>query len=108
MCKGTSGQMSVAKTRKRYTLPAMLIAVLVALGPRSSWSQSAPQRTSNEVQIADNNPPLTQLTLEQLGNIEVTTVTKVPEQLWKTPAATYVITQEDIRRAGVTNIPDAL
>jgi len=48
------------------------------------------------------------LTLEQLGNIEVTTVSKEPEEVWKTPAAIYVITQEDIRRSGALNIPEAL
>jgi iron complex outermembrane receptor protein len=48
------------------------------------------------------------LTLEQLGNIEVTTVSREPEAVWKTPAAIYVITQEDIQRSGATNIPDAL
>ncbi|MGD0831699.1 MAG: TonB-dependent receptor [Terracidiphilus sp.] len=48
------------------------------------------------------------LTLEQLGNIEVTTVSKEPEAVWKTPAAIFVITQDDIQRSGATNIPDAL
>ncbi|MGC2638776.1 MAG: TonB-dependent receptor [Acidobacteriaceae bacterium] len=48
------------------------------------------------------------MSLEQLGNIEVTTVSKEPEEVWKTPAAIYVITQEDIRRSGATNIPEAL
>ena len=62
---------------------------------------------------ADNNPsspdkPLKQLSLEQLGNIEVTTVTKAPEAVWKTPAAIFVITQEDIQRSGAINIPEAL
>ena len=51
---------------------------------------------------------LKQLTLEQLGNVEVTTVTKEPETVWNTAAAIYVITQEDIQRSGVTSIPDAL
>ncbi len=55
---------------------------------------------------ADN--PLRQLSLEQLGNIEVTTASKSPEEIWKTPAAVYVITQEDIQRSGATTIPDAL
>jgi iron complex outermembrane receptor protein len=54
------------------------------------------------------NNPVKQLTLEQLGNIEVTTVSKTPEQVWKTAAAIYVITQEDIKRSGATTIPDAL
>ncbi len=48
------------------------------------------------------------MTLEQLGNIEVTTVSKEPKEVWKTPAAIYVITQDDIRRSGATNIPEAL
>jgi iron complex outermembrane receptor protein len=51
---------------------------------------------------------LKSLTLQQLGEIEVTTQSKEPTQVWDTPAAIYVLTGEDIRRAGVTNIPDAL
>jgi len=45
---------------------------------------------------------------QQLGEVEVTTAAKTPEQAWKTPAAIYVITQEDIERSGVTTIPGAL
>lgn len=52
--------------------------------------------------------PLKQLTLEQLGNVEVTTASKAPEEARKTSAAIYVITQEDIQRSGATNIPEAL
>jgi iron complex outermembrane recepter protein len=52
--------------------------------------------------------PLTQLSLEQLGNVEVTTVSKEPEKVWQTPAAIYVLTQEDIRRSGATSIPEVL
>lgn len=48
------------------------------------------------------------LSLEELGNIEVVTTSKSPVKLSQTPAAVYVITQEDIRRAGVTSIPEAL
>jgi iron complex outermembrane receptor protein len=51
---------------------------------------------------------LTQLSLADLGNVEVTTASKEPEQVWKTPAAIYVITQEDIRRSGATSIPEIL
>jgi iron complex outermembrane receptor protein len=51
---------------------------------------------------------LTQLTLQQLGNIEVTTVAKEPERLWSTSAAVFVITQEDIQRSGATSIPEVL
>lgn len=53
-------------------------------------------------------PDLNQLSLEQLGNVEVTTVSKDPQQLLKIPAAVYVITEDDIRRSGATSIPEAL
>ena len=51
---------------------------------------------------------LRQLSLEELGNLEVTTASKEPEEVWKTPAAIYVLTKEDIRRSGATSIPEAL
>lgn len=51
---------------------------------------------------------LKQLSLAQLGNIKVTTATKEPETVWKTPAAIYVITHDAIMRSGATSIPEAL
>src|SRR5437588_9235449 len=51
---------------------------------------------------------LTQISLEDLGNIEVTTASKEPVKASRTPAAIYVITQEDIRRSGATNIAEVL
>ena len=38
----------------------------------------------------------------------ITSVSKKPQALADTPAAVFVITQEDIRRSGVTSIPEAL
>jgi len=55
-----------------------------------------------------NATPLRQLSLAELGNVEVTTTSKEPEQVWKTPAAIYVLTQDDIRRSGATSIPEVL
>jgi iron complex outermembrane receptor protein len=63
------------------------------------------QRTPNDQKPEEN---LKQLSLEQLGSIEVTTVSKDPQQVLKIPAAVFVITQEDIRRSGATSIPEAL
>src|ERR1700761_459466 len=57
---------------------------------------------------APNVAGLKQLTLDQLGSVEVTSASKEPEEVWKTPAAIYVLTEEDIRRSGATNIPDVL
>ncbi|HEV3197438.1 MAG TPA: TonB-dependent receptor plug domain-containing protein, partial [Bryobacteraceae bacterium] len=51
---------------------------------------------------------LTEASLEDLMNIEVTTVSKKEQKLSQAPAAIFVITQEDIRRSGMTTIPDLL
>lgn len=51
---------------------------------------------------------LTQLSLEELMNIEVTSVAKKKQKLSESAAAIFVVTQEDIRRSGVSSIPEAL
>lgn len=51
---------------------------------------------------------LTEMSLADLGNVEVTTVSKEPGEVWRTPAAIYVLTSEDIRRSGATSIPEVL
>ena len=68
------------------------------------------QRTRAQATQGNQNPPenLKQVSLEELGQIEVTTASKVPVKATRTPAAIYVITQEDIRRSGATSIPEAL
>src|SRR5580698_10637580 len=51
---------------------------------------------------------LTQASLEELANIQVTSVSQKEQALSKAGAAVFVITQEDIRRSGMMNIPDLL
>lgn len=51
---------------------------------------------------------LTQFSLEDLLNVQVTSVSKKEQKLAKTGAAIFVITQEDIRRSGASSIPDLL
>jgi iron complex outermembrane recepter protein len=51
---------------------------------------------------------LLELDIEDLMRIEVTTVSKRAQPLSATPAAVTVITSEDIRRSGMTNVPDLL
>src|SRR5689334_2792101 len=77
------------------------LLLLLMVGVQTTRAQTSP---------SNQNPPenLKQLSLEQLGNVEVTTASKEPEQVWRTPAAIYVITQEDIRRSGATSIPELL
>lgn len=49
-----------------------------------------------------------QMSLEDLANIEITSVSRQPERILDAPAAVTVITNEDIRRSGATSIPEAL
>jgi iron complex outermembrane receptor protein len=51
---------------------------------------------------------LKQLNVEDLMNVQVTSVARHPEKLIETASAIQVITQEDIRRSGATSIPEAL
>ncbi len=57
---------------------------------------------------SENANPVKHLSLEELGNIKVTTASKTPEQVMKTSAAIYVITQDDIQLSGATTIPEVL
>ncbi|HYR99600.1 MAG TPA: TonB-dependent receptor [Gemmatimonadales bacterium] len=51
---------------------------------------------------------LKKLSIEQLMNLQVTSVSKRPERLSQTASAIQVITQEDIRRSGAASLPEAL
>src|SRR5579871_2294757 len=51
---------------------------------------------------------LANLSLQQLSNLPVTSVSKAAEPLGQAPAAIYVITHDDIVRAGATTIAEAL
>ena len=57
---------------------------------------------------AQSPPSPFDLNLEQLGELRVTTVSRRPEARNEAAASVYVITAEDIRRSGVTSIPEAL
>ncbi|HTS11132.1 MAG TPA: TonB-dependent receptor [Candidatus Limnocylindrales bacterium] len=98
---------SALQRKKRRAAPShnwarvtLCVALLIALPwPSSAFAQDADQDTQSQLKT---------LSLEQLGDVRVTTVSKEPQQVWKTPAAVYVITQEDIRRSGATSLPEVL
>jgi outer membrane receptor protein involved in Fe transport len=81
---------------------SMMLCLLLAVGPAKQC------RADAQPDAQPSEGRLTQLSLEQLGNTEVTTVSKQPVRITRTPAAIYVLTQEDIRRSGATSIPEAL
>jgi iron complex outermembrane recepter protein len=51
---------------------------------------------------------LARLSIEELAEIEVSSVSKRPERLADAPAAVFVITRDDIRRSGAFTLPEAL
>lgn len=62
----------------------------------------------NRVFAENTEMDLTNLSLEDLMNVEVYSAAKKEESIFDTAAAISVITSEDIRRSGATNIPDVL
>jgi iron complex outermembrane receptor protein len=57
---------------------------------------------------AQENPDLTSLSVDDLMNVEVTSVSRRGQKLSDTAAAVFVITQDDIQRSGATSIPEIL
>lgn len=57
---------------------------------------------------ADDTADFFDLSLSQLLDVKITSVSKRSEAVSNAAAAVFVITAEDIRRSGVTTIPDAL
>jgi iron complex outermembrane recepter protein len=51
---------------------------------------------------------LKRLSIEQLMDVEVTSVSKTRESLLGAAAAVSIVTDEDIRRSGATTVPEAL
>lgn len=51
---------------------------------------------------------LSELSLEELMNIKVTSISRRPEKLTEVESAVQVITGEDIQRSGATRLPEAL
>jgi iron complex outermembrane recepter protein len=51
---------------------------------------------------------LEKLTIEDLMNIEITSASRKEQRLADVPAAISVITQDDIRRSGMTTVPELL
>ena len=56
----------------------------------------------------DESADLVSLSLEELLNMEITTLSRKAEGLGNAPAAVFVISQKDIQRSGARTIPDLL
>src|SRR5213594_1026880 len=63
---------------------------------------------STVAQNPRNVPDVTAMSMEDLMNMQVTSVSKRSQKVADAAAAIFVLTQEDIRRSGATSIPEAL
>src|SRR6266487_2778710 len=79
--------------------PKLIVLVFVTCAGNALAQTYAASRAPSE---------LKKLSLDELLNTEVTSVSRRPEKLSETALAIQVITQEDIRRSGVTSLPEAL
>ena len=77
---------------------------------RADWSLGVLLSVAalNAGPLPQSKTDLTQLSLEDLMKVKVTSVSRKEQSFSKVGAAIYVISQDDIRRSGMTNIPDLL
>src|ERR1700730_12284195 len=90
----TLGRAGMSGTWARSALACVLVSMSIGIS-RADMS-------------ADSAGELKQMSLEELMDIQVTSVARHPESLRQAAAAIQVITPEDIRRSGATSIPEAL
>ena len=88
----------MARTGAARAATSLLLAFVLVCVAGPGWAQ----RPDSAAQA------LKALTIEQLMNLEVTSVSKRPERLAQTASAIQVITREDIRRSGASSLPEAL
>ena len=85
----------------RLALPAICAICLAMLCPPSGSFAA-----SGDVKATSAGLP--EMSIEELMDVQVTTVSRKAESLSDSAAAVYVVSQEDIRRSGATCIPEAL
>ncbi len=88
----------ILKKTNKYNMLRRSLGVAALTAVLSQWGIAA----------GATAPDLTQLSIEELMNVSVVSATKQTQRLADTASAVFVITQDDIRRSGVTSIPEAL
>jgi iron complex outermembrane receptor protein len=58
--------------------------------------------------IAADEPDLFEMTIEELGEVQIVSVSRRAEDARQAPSAIHVITAEEIRRSGYTTLPEIL
>jgi iron complex outermembrane receptor protein len=64
--------------------------------------------TTVAARAQEPDPLLLDLSLEELGEVRITSVSRRPERVADAAASVFVITADDIRRSGAASLPEAL
>jgi len=91
----------------RKTALALWFAAAAPLVSHAAAALSGPSGAAAADDLAAP-ADLAQMSLEQLMNVQVTSVSRRPQKLIEAAAAIQVISNEDIRRSGATSLPEAL
>jgi iron complex outermembrane receptor protein len=93
----------------RYGLFSLTLLLFGLLLTVSSWAgEPEAKQPPPPAPKPRSGADLLNLSLEQLMDLKITSVSKTPERAVEAPAALFVITQEDIRRSGALSIAEAL
>ena len=92
----------------RRLCKALMVVLALLVNNLSLPSEAFPDVREVEEKTESAIDDFSQLSLEELMNVEITSVSKKKEKLSGAAAAVFVITQDDIRRSGATNIPETL
>ena len=106
MRRAMSGYHAQVGRLSTWTVRLSLL-VLCALVAALSF---APVAMGQEESVKSESTPsdVLDMSIEDLLNVEITSVSKRAEKRTEAAAAIYVLTQEDIRRSGATTVPDVL
>ncbi|MBU6400127.1 MAG: TonB-dependent receptor [Verrucomicrobia bacterium] len=97
-CRGWAGRGWLGQAERAWQ-PVVLCAGWLLVAATGAVASDGVKSTGQD---------LTDIPIEKLMDIEVTSVAKKAEKLSESPAAVTVITADDIRRFGATSIPEAL
>ncbi len=91
-----------------FALIVFILMVLLFIEPPDSKRVFAADDIGNDSSPSQTGFDMTTLSIEQLMNIDITSVTKSQQRLSRSASAIFVITGEDIRRSAATSIPGIL
>ena len=109
---GTVMRSGLSIQQRRYLLPNLAMLELLRMRARKTLVRRLLPvlglAATQSALGAEVDVDLLDLSIEELADLRVTSVSRVEERLAEAPAAVFVITGDELRRSGVTTIAEAL